>query len=78
VDSVKRQHDHHREVRDQEQRVEGIPAIKMLKGLVAIMGAEVVLQAVLVTDQEGERAGAVRKRGQQRCGDLGQVAKPPT
>jgi hypothetical protein len=50
----------------------------MLEGLVAVMGAKVVLQAMRGGEPEGQRAGDAGdmcKDGRQRCSEMGQVPR---
>ena len=59
MNAVERQYDHHREIGDEQQGVEGVPAVEVFEGLVAVVGAEVVLQAVRSGQPKGERVEAV-------------------
>jgi len=77
VDAVEGEHDHYGEIGNQQEGIEAVPAIEMLEGLVAIMGAEVVLEAVGAGQPEGEVAGGVYEDGrghlQRGWGQVNQV-----
>jgi len=72
VHAVKGKHDHHREIGNEQQRIEDVGSIKVLKGLIAIVGAEVVLQAVRRGQPEGQRMEAVRERYRDRWSGMDQ------
>jgi hypothetical protein len=75
MQAVEGEDNHHREIRDQQQSVESVPAVEVLEGLVAVVGAEIVLQPMLAGEPEGQGTKAMRKRCQQRCGEMGQVPR---
>jgi len=78
VNAVKRQHNHDREIWNEEQSVEAVPAIQMLEGLVTVVGSEVMLQAMRAGKPKGYGASGVcepdRRRAENRWSELNQGA----
>ena len=64
VDAVDRQHNHDREVGQQQSQVEPVPVVKSLEGLVGVLHLQVVAQPVLRGEGE-ERRGMMRQETEQ-------------
>jgi hypothetical protein len=62
VNAVKREHNHHEEIRGQEQPVKPVPTIESTEGRVSVMGLEIVGDAMRRADDRGKQIHRARRK----------------
>jgi hypothetical protein len=80
MQAVKRQNDHHDEVRDEQRGIEPVPAIEVLEGVISVVRTEIVAKIVsLLEEKEGDGVNAERafesERFQQSRASSGELKK---